>query len=442
MMATVRAYARGPVITAPGPASSHMIRSIGAIRRDPLSFLESVHQEHGAVVQFPVPVPASYSISDAALVRHILVDNARNYDKQTMQYRGLSVLTGEGLLTSDGGVWRSARRTVQPAFHHNLVADMRAAVVSATDAACARWLASPVIDVESEMMRIALEIVGTTLFNADLSAEAAALSAATMRALDAVVARAQRPWAVSMRLPTPANRALGASLVALDNAVADLIAHRLQHPVERVDMLSLLMTAHAVQSKQPVPQAVRDEIVTFIVAGHETVASGLTWAWQLLLTHPDVYQQLCERAQEPTDGTSFARAVFEESLRLYPPAWLITRRSLQPDVLAGIEIPRHALVIISPWIVHRDSRWWPQPEQFNPERFLREDDARRFAYLPFGIGQRMCIGREMALLEGEVALSRITQQLKLVSTSSLDVGRTASVTLRPANDITAVAVPR
>lgn len=442
MLSTVRAYARGPVLTAPGPRSVEMIRSIGAIRRDPLTFLAASHAAHGPIVQFPVPVPPAYSVADAAVARRVLVENARGYDKQTMQYRGLSVLTGEGLLTADGDVWRAARRTVQPAFHHELVSQMRGAVLAAVDSACDRWLADPAVDIEAEMMRIALEIVGTTLFSADLSAEAADLSAATMRALDAVVSRAQRPWAASMRIPTPTNRALRASLAALDAAVDSLITHRLRNPVQHTDMLALLMQAHDVRAGHAVPRPVRDEIVTFIVAGHETVASGLTWAWHLLLSHPEHHLRLREAAVDDVQGQAYARAVFEEALRLYPPAWLITRRSTEPDTLGGHSIPGGALIIISPWVIHRDPRWWPEPEAFNPERFLREDDARRLAYLPFGIGQRMCIGREMALLEGAVALARIAQRMELTPTGPGEVGRISSVTLRPATHITALVRPR
>ena len=442
MLTTLRAYARGPVLTAPGPRSAEMIRSIGAIRRDPLAFLAASHRAHGPVVQFPVPVPPAYSVADAAVARKVLVENARNYDKQTMQYRGLSVLTGEGLLTADGDVWRSARRTVQPAFHHELVAQMRGAVVTAVDAACDRWRTVPAVDIEAEMMRIALEIVGTTLFSADLSAEAADLSAATMRALDAVVSRAQRPWAASMRIPTPANRVLRSSLASLDAAVESLITHRLRNPVRETDMLALLMQAHNVTDGRAVPRPVRDEIVTFIVAGHETVASGLTWAWHLLLSHPERHRRLLDCTADPAEARAYARAVFEEALRLYPPAWLITRRSIEPDTLGGHAVPGAALVIISPWVIHRDPQWWPEPEVFNPERFLREDDARRLAYLPFGIGQRMCIGREMALLEGAVALARIAERMELTLVGGESVGRIASVTLRPATHITAVARPR
>ena len=433
-MSTLRAYARGPVLTAPGPRSGVMLRSIGTIRKDPLSFLMQMQREHGSLVQFPVPTPASYFVADAADVRRVLIENARAYDKHTMQYRGLAALTGEGLLTSDGEKWRDARRVVQPAFHHEAVAGMRESIIRAAESACERWLHGDVIDVESEMMRMSLQIVGTTLFGADLSAEAADLSHATLQALDAVVTRAQRPWLNAFHIPSRSGRHLRQALTELDTAVVNLVAHRLSQPTAAPDMLGMLMAAHGVEPGQRVPREVRDEIVTFIVAGHETVASGLTWAWHLLMTHQDQYSLLHDAGD---DVHVVARAVFEEVLRLYPPAWLITRRSLQSDVLSGCGIPADALIIMSPWVVHRDPHWWPQPEKFVPQRFLESSDARRLAYLPFGFGQRMCIGRDMALLEGAIALATISQRVKFTAVENRNVGQIASVTLRPAAPIKA-----
>ena len=465
MLSTLRKYARGPVLTAPGPRSGDMLRAIGAIQRDPVGFLEHMAAQHGPVVQFPVPVPPSYFFADADSVRHVLVDNARAYDKQTMQYRGLATLTGDGLLTSDAGAWRAARKVVQPAFHHAAVAAMRTSIEQAADRVVASWN-EPTIDLEAQMMRIALLAVGDTMFGADLSAEAEQLSSSTLSALDAVVRRAQRPWSAPLGVPTRANRSLNQALRALDMSVDSLVSQRLASQTHSPDLLGLLIQAHMgeqpwmsfasasgdstpVESQQQrhrgqlqsathrafaTPTAVRDEVVTFIVAGHETVASGLTWSWQLLLQHPEVLAEMCG-IEDNEQRERYARAVFEEALRLYPPAWLITRRSLQSDTIAGITIPQGALVILSPWVTHRDQRWWPEPHTFNPHRFLEDSDARRLAYLPFGVGQRMCIGREMALLEGAVVLARMCRQVRLAARSPLDLRRHASVTLRPAEPV-------
>jgi len=423
---------RGPILTAPGPRSSEMLRAFRQISTDPLAFLMHMRTTHGPLVQFPIPVPPSYFVADVPGVRRVLVENSRAYDKQTMQYRGLAALTGEGLLTSDGSQWRAARGVVQPAFHHDAVTNMQATIAAVVDTTADRWQALSSLDIEAEMMRMSLEIVGRTLFNADLSDEAADLSEATIHALDAVVSLAQRPWIRALHLPARATRDLRRALVQLESAVAHLVAHRLANPVEQFDMLGMLMHVHGVTDADVIPSAVRDEIVTFIVAGHETVASSLTWAWHLLMSHPQVYDRLLE-----TNEQVYARAIFEEVLRLYPPAWLITRRSIEADYLSGVEIPEGSLIIMSPWVIHRDPQWWQEPEHFNPDRFLGPSDSRRLAYIPFGIGQRMCIGREMALVEGSMALAKLAQRIRLEREGSADIGRIASVTLRPATHIRA-----
>lgn len=403
-----------------------------------MRFLQAMQRAYGDVVQFPVPVPPSYFISDPDHVRHVLVANARNYDKQTMQYRGLSVLTGEGLLTADPPLWRERRAVVQPAFHHEAVAGMRTDVEAAVDSALARWKFLEVIDVEAEMMQLALDIVGRTLFGADVATESDDLSHTTLRALDAVVARAQQPLSLPLSVPTRGNRRLRAAVRALDEAVARLLQQR--QPAERAGatMLDLLLDAYGLAPGRPVPQAVRDEVVTFIVAGHETVASGLTWACALLMREPEHLGRLRESSDE--DREALARAIFEETLRLYPPAWLITRRATAADRFGDVDVPAGALVIISPWVVHRDPRWWPAADEFDPARFLGADGIRRAAYLPFGAGPRMCIGREMALLEGSVALARICAAVSLESPTGMRAGLpavNASVTLRPAAPVLA-----
>jgi cytochrome P450 len=412
-----------------------MWKSMRQIRKDPLAFLQQMRSQFGDIVQFPIPVPPSYFLASAADVRHVLVDNARNYDKRTMQYKSLAILTGDGLLTADAETWRANRRIIQPAFHHQAVASMQAAIRAATLDAVNRWRRVESIDIDAEMMRLALEIVGRTLFNADMSVEAADLSSSTLAALDVVVTRAQQPLSVPLSLPTKSNRILNRALSDLQAAVARLISHRLNNPSNHADMLELLIAAYGLQPGNEIPAAVRDEIVTFIVAGHETVASGLTWAWHLLMTNPEQYATLQAASGEDVEQRS--RAIFEETLRLYPPAWLITRRATAADEVGGVEVSAGALVIMSPWIVHHDSRWWTNPADFEPARFLVEDDARRFAYLPFGIGARMCIGKDMALLEGAVVLSEISRRVEFELIGGSPLGVHAGVTLRPDRPIMA-----
>jgi cytochrome P450 len=407
-----------------------MLRAFGLIRRDPLRFLDQVRERYGDVVQLPIPVPATYVVTDPEAVRRVLVTNARNYGKRTLQYTSLSLVTGEGLLTADTEAWRPQRRAVQPAFHHEsleLVADH---VEEATARLLDRWRSEGaetvdlVVDMDEAMMHLALEVVGSSLFGSDLSEDADRLASATLRALDVVVKKARTPLPAPERIPTPTNITLRRAVRALDDAVEAMLVDRAAHPRAEGeparDMLDLLLDAYDDGSAIGRAQ-LRDQIVTFIVAGHETVASALTWAWHLLAGDPESMSRLRAEAEALGGPPRFAdlprlpftAAVVDEVLRLYPPAWLITRRSLGPDELAGVEIPGDALVIISPWLVHRHASVWTDPERFDPTRFLDEAGQRRRdvvagpGYLPFGAGPRLCIGRDMALLEAVLVLAAL-----------------------------------
>jgi cytochrome P450 len=422
-----------------------MLRAFGAIRRDPLAFLDRVRAEHGDVVQFPIPVPPTYLVNDPAAVRRVLQGNHQAYGKRTRQYTSLSLVTGEGLLTADTEVWRERRRLVQPAFHHSTIEAVGGQVARAAGALAGRWSALPpgsVVDVDAAMMVATLEVVGAALFGADLTADADVLTAATVSALDLVVARARAPWTPPLAVPTPGNLAMRAALRRLDGAVDRMVAdRRRQGGPERsgrpADMLDLLLAGGVLDDR-----AVRDEVVTFVVAGHETVASALTWAWHLLSQAPDVDAALAAEAaavlgDRPVAVADLprlplARQVVDETLRLFPPAWLITRKARQPDVLAGHEIPAGALVIVSPWLVHRHHSAWADPERFDPARFAGPlDPVRRGAYLPFGAGPRMCIGKDFALVEATLLLASLSREFALRPAPGGHVRPVPLVTVRP-----------
>lgn len=406
-----------------------MSRHVMAIRQDPLAFLARTWQDYGDVVQFPIPKPPSYLVSSPAAVRDVLVTNARNYTKSTIQYRSLSLVTGEGLLTASNDEWRVQRPLVQPAFHHSTIESVARHVGTSVDSLIDRWIALPdgaVVDVDGEMMRLALDVVGRSLFGADISGDADRLARATLAALSVVVGRARMPLAAPSWVPTPSNRRLTSSVRTLDDAVDHLIAqHRHRGGVDSrdADMLDLLLDAHDEQGRTLSPAQVRDQMVTFIVAGHETVASAMSWAWALLAQHPEMADAIAAEADaaigdRPIVASDYVRlpwtkAVFEETLRLYPPAWLITRSSIEAAVLDGYEIPPKSLHIISPWIVHRHPDAWEDPKTFDPERFLGRRFIDRHAFIPFGNGLRLCIGRDFAYVEGVLAMARIAQRLRL-----------------------------
>ncbi len=435
--------------TAPGPSGPTLLRQIRAIQRDPLQFLLDCAQTYGGVVQFPVGDWPVYAVNDPDGIKHVLQDNHRNYSKDTVQFNTLALVTGQGLLTSDGDYWLRQRRMLQPAFHRQRITGFGAAMVGATERLLARWdlLAPPAaLDVDAEMMALTLEIVGRTLFTADLSHAARDLVSAVLIALDYIIYRAQTPLSLPLFLPTPRNLKFRNALQTLDHAVSRLVADRRALAAETPrpnDLLQMLLDARGEDGTPMSDTQLRDEIITLIIAGHETVASALTWTWYLLAENPAVEARLGAELAGVLDGRpptmedlpclTYTRAVLDEALRLYPPAWLITRKALDADVVAGHALPAGSLVIISPYVVHRRAEAWPEPERFQPERFLdgQTSAAPRFTYLPFGGGPRLCIGNLFALTEGVLILATVAQRYQLRLTPGHGVRVDPLVTIRP-----------
>ena len=347
--------------------------------------------------------------------------------KRTIQYDTLSLVTGLGLLTADTAEWKPRRRMLQPAFHHDLVMLSRKNIDVALAELDAEWMAltvdgDAIVDIDQAMMSLALRITGSTLFGANLSAEVEHLTSATIQALSGVIARAKNPVALPLSWPTPQNLRMRRAIRTLDDAVATMVNLRRQDvlppdaPIR--DLLDVLIDTDNELSEQEI----RNEVVTFIVAGHETVASGMTWAWHLL----GKAQNECEAIRQ---NPARASQVFDEVLRLYPPAWVITRRALDDIEIEGYLIPQGSLVIVSPWLVHRHPSVWDDAQSFNPDRFA--DGVPLLGYLPFGTGTRICIGREMARFEGAEVLEHIVRHWDITPVHQEVVPVDASVTLRP-----------
>jgi len=403
-----------------------MLRNVRSILAAPLDYLEQVWQTHGDVIQFPIPHP-TYLVNSPQGARDVLINFNRSMGKRTIQYDTLSLVTGLGLLTADTAEWKPRRRMLQPAFHHDLVMLSRKNIDAALAELDDEWLAltasgDAIADIDQAMMSLALRITGSTLFGANLSAEVEQLTSATIQALSGVISRAKNPVALPLVLPSPQNLRMRRAIRTLDSAVATMVNLRRQDllpedaPIR--DLLDVLLDADNELSEEDI----RNEIVTFIVAGHETVASGMTWAWHLLGQAPAE----CEAIRQ---NPARASHVFDEVLRLYPPAWVITRRALEDIEIEGYLIPQGALVIVSPWLVHRHPSVWEDSKSFNPDRFA--DGVPLLGYLPFGTGTRICIGREMARFEGPAVLEHIVRHWDVTPAHKEDVPVDASVTLRP-----------
>jgi len=433
-----------------GPSSFELLKQLRKIQRNAPEYLLDAARRYGDMVFFDVPKNPAYFINHPDLIKHVLLDNHRNYSKNTIQYNSLSEITGKGLLTSDGSFWLRQRRLAQPAFARQRLSALDGVIAPAAQAMLERWegaaRSGDPLDVDGEMMKLALEVVGKALFSIDLSKDAKRLVDAVLTALDYIVGRARNPTSPSSLpfLMTPRKARFKAAVSTLDMTVYDLIHQRQAAGDPGDDLLGMLLKARDPESGSPMtPEQVRDEVITILIAGHETVASALTWSWYLLAKHPQQWEQMRAEvssvlgARLPSTGDlkdlPITGQVFSEALRLYPPAWLITRKSLEADQIDGIDIPPGALIIISPYTIHRHPAYWEHTESFDPSRFSPEQEKNRprFAYIPFGGGPRLCIGDQFAIIEAQLILAMVTQRFRLELLPHRPVEADPLVTIRP-----------
>src|SRR5215207_1314585 len=422
---TALTLGRARVVRPPGPPYSSL-GSIRAMRRlRPNGFFDTIHRDHPRLAYVRFGNEHAYFLFEPDLVRTLLVDAGR----ATAKGRGLErskELLGEGLLTSEGDFHRRQRRLVQPAFHSTRVAGYAEVMCDEARRVGDGWRDGACVDMSTEMSRLTLRIVGRALFGTDLRDQDIAT---VSRALSTFLARFQllmMPAAALLgRLPTPANLRLRAARDDLDSLVYRMIAeHRASG--DTGDLLSMLLIAGADEAGGGMSdRQIRDEALTLLLAGHETTANALTWAWLLLADdradalrlHREVDALGHPPAPDDLDKLPFARAVIAESMRLYPPAWTLGRRNTEPLTIDEYTVPKGSLLATSQWVVHRDPRWWGDATQFRPERWINAEGqfdetapgAPRGAYFPFGAGRRVCIGESFAWTEGVLVLATLAQ---------------------------------
>jgi cytochrome P450 len=436
----------------PGPGRFIPTADLMALRDSPLDALVKIARTYGDLFQYPVGFWTIHFLNHPDSIRHILVDNHKNYSKDTFQYNLLGGVAGRGLLTNDGDSWLHQRRLAQPAFHRERLVTLGADMTNFAAQTAERWdtfaQEGQPIDIDAEMMTLTLNIVGQSLFGVDFARDADELVAAVITTLDHVIYRALNPFALPNSIPTPRNRRFRAARRRLDEAIFALIAHRRTHPADHHDLLEMLMSAQDEETGERMSDAqLRDEIITLIIAGHETVASALTWTWYFLAKQPDILRTLQAELDTVLGGRlptvadlpalAYTRMVFEETLRVYPPAWIITRRAIHSDTVGGYTLPANALVVISPYVTHRHPDFWEHPDAFDPERFSPEQQASRprYAYFPFGGGPRLCIGNQYSYMEAQLVLATLAQRFTPTLLSGHPVAVQPLVTLRPKREI-------
>ena len=431
----------------PGPSGHFLLGSTRDIRHDPLRFGLEMARHYGDIVRIRLLFWPAYLVNHPDGVKHVLQENQRNYHKDLYPYRTLKPLLGQGLVTNDGESWLQQRRLMQPAFHRKRLAAFGRLMTGTTVSMLDQWQrfaeSDQPLDVAAEMVRLTLRITGQALFNIDLSDETHTVGQAVSTVNKLLSEYLYAPFP-PLSIPTPRSHRLQVARHTLDQVVHDIITQRRQQNTDTGDLLSILLLARDEETGQGMnDQQVRDEVMTLLIAGHETVATALTWTWYLLSQHPEVERSLHSELDEVLGGhlptiehlarLSYTRMVIEEVLRLYPPAWIFGRKAIANDEIGGYFIPANSIIVLSPYITHRHPAFWEHAEVFDPERFAPEQTAGRphYAYFPFGGGPRICIGNNFALMEIQLVLATIAQHYRLRQVPGHPVEPEALLSLRP-----------
>lgn len=434
--------------TIPGPRGNWLLGVVPSIRRDSIGFLMETFHRYGDVSAYRIATIRSHLIAHPDGVRHVLQENVKNYTKDHISYDMVRWTVGNGLLTSQGSFWLRQRRLAQPAFHRQRIAAMGDLMVRAAAEAAERLgeLASGgrTVDIGEPLMQLTLRIAGETLFGAQVGTQADAVSQAFNELSAQLVARFRSFNILPPKLPTAADRRFRAAQRTLDQVVYGIIAERRRREADTGDLLSMLMLTVDEETGERMDDAqLRDEVLTMLIAGHETTATALTWTFGLLAQHPEAEAKLRAELDAALGGRlpsvadlpslPYTRMVIDEAMRLYPPVYILSRKVIADDTIGGRRIPAGSSVDISPYVTHRHPAFWDDPERFDPERFTPERVAARprYAYFPFSGGPRQCIGNSFALMEAPLLLATIAQRLRMRLAHGAMPGLDPLATLRP-----------
>jgi cytochrome P450 len=433
--------------------------------KDPLALVQRAHREKGDFALLTFGRFRVHVVNDPEAVFYVLSKNQKNYEK-SRSYQGLKLFLGEGLLTSEGEFWKRQRRLAAPAFHHRALQGFADQMVECTQSLLDEWSSAPshhVVDAHSEMMRLTFRIVGMTLFSTDVEGAAREVGEALGIALEHADDYANAMVRVPPWVPTPRNLRFRRARKILDDLVFAIIEQRRtaarSGEATPNDLLGLLMQAtdegaHGGERARMTDRELRDEVMTLVLAGHETTANALSWALYLLSRHPAVERALHAEVESVLQGRAprfedlpqlvYTERVVQESMRLFPPAWGFERQAIDDDVVGGFEVRRGDMVAICPYTLHRHPSYWDNPEGFDPDRFAPErgEGRPRCAYLPFGDGARVCIGKGFAMMEAKLLLAMIAQRFRLPLVPGHPIALEPRITLRPRYGVRVELHPR
>jgi cytochrome P450 len=433
----------------PGPKGLPLLGLTLAIRKDALGTLRDAAREYGDIVRLPVAFQDRIFLNHPDFIEQVLVIQQAKFHKSELTKKIVGGLLGQGLLISEGEFWRRQRRLAQPAFHRARIQEYAVTMSESIERHIREWRDAEQRDMAGEMMTLTLDIAVRTLFGTTLPAEAQEVGQSMTFLMRYQLGRQRSPVRLPESWPTPRNKRARRERDFLDSLVYSFIeGHRAPEGADqRSDLLSLLVSAMDEDGTQMTPTQLRDETMTLFLAGHETTAQMLAWTWYLLGENPAAEARLHEelhgvlggRAPEASDFArlSYLRAVMSEVLRMYPPAYITARTSIEPCRIGGYDFPAGSTMLMSQWVMHRDPRFYDDPDTFRPERWLEglEDRLPAGAYFPFGDGPRRCIGQGFALLEASLVIGTLAQRFQFRLVPGHPVVPEPLITLRPRNGI-------
>ena len=428
---------------APGPPGIYGVRNVMRFAREQLAFLRELADEHGDVAEMLVLGTPFFLVSHPDLIEALLVKHARIMGRDDYVVV-LERVLGKGLLTSDGELWKRQRKLMSQAFVPKRIHAYGQAMVRVTDTALAPWRDGQEMNLHREISRVTMEVVADVLFGAGISKSDVQLVSDSMETINELLANSPEAIArLPAWVPTPRNLRSNRAVERIDALIYRIIAARRSAPA-RDDLLGTLLSAQDDEGTRMSDQQLRDEALTLFLAGNETTEHALAHTLYLLSKHPDVERRLFAELDAVLGGRlptaddvralPYTERVLKESMRLYPPAWTVGREALEELELGGHVIPKGAQILTSQWVVHHDPRWFPNPEGFDPDRWLpeRSRSLPRFAYFPFGGGPRTCIGNHFAMMEATLILAMIASRWRVELMPGQRLELRPSVTLRQA----------
>jgi len=418
-----------------------------------LEWIHQITKKHGDVVNFNLLSLEAYFINHPDLVRHVLVTNRENYSKASLAFTMIKEVMGNSIFISNGDTWLSQRRLMQPGFHKTRIGQLGQIMVDTTQEMLETWEkyaeTGTAFDAAEEMVKLTLRILTKSLFSTALTEEEIQkIATVFFPILEETNQRISYPIPILYKLPTKKNKAYIRNIADLDAIINRIIKERRSQEKPASDLLQMLMEAKDEETgKSLSDEELRNEIITILIAGHETTANALAWVWVFLSKHPLIRQQVQKELTDTLNGRlpkaadfsdlSYLTMVFKETLRLYPPIPLLARMTEKEDTLGGFFIPAGTEVYLSPHHLHRLPAFWDNPEGFDPTRFTREKERTRhsMAYLPFGGGPRMCLGLNFALLEAVLIIATVSQRFELDLISESKIEPFVSLTTRPKNGV-------